>query len=400
MSMPLFSNIRLSPLDPVVISFEAFLADQRASKINLGVGMYYDDRGAIPLMKAVQRADAILAEKPKPWGYIPVEGLPDFRRGAERLVFGEDSSAVLEGRVVLLQTIGGTGAIRLGSDLLRELAPNAKVAVSDPSWPNHPPIFEASGFEVITYPYYDAQVAGLDFDGMIQAFRNFAPGTIVVLHACCHNPTGVDLSMAQWREVAAVIAERGLVPFVDLAYQGFGVGIDDDAAPVRLLADIGVPLLVSISFSKSFALYGERVGALAVVASSAPEGARLMGQIKNIIRAQYSTAPTHGASIVGMVLNTAELETLWRDELDSMRARIATMRDGLAERLRGANGQDFSAIARQRGLFSYSGLSQSQVAALKNDHALYALDTGRICMAAVNSGNIDKVADAIKRVTS
>lgn len=396
----LLSNITLSPPDPVVVSFEAFLADQRRAKINLGVGMYYDDTGMIPLMKAVREADARLATHPKPWGYIPVEGLDDFRRGAERLVFGADNAALIEGRVVSLQTVGGTGALRLGADVLHELSPDTKVAVSDPSWPNYSPIFDAAGFPITHYPYFYAASGSLDFEAMIHALNNFASGTIVVLQACCHNPTGADPTPEQWSVIAKVIAERNLIPFVDLAYQGFGVGIDVDAAPVRLLAQAGVPVFVAISFSKSFALYGERVGALAVVVPQASDAPRLMAQIKNVSRAQYSTPPTHGAAIVGRILNDPHLEAMWRSELDSMRLRIAAMRVDLVERLHGINGQDFSAIARQRGLFSYSGLSAAQVGVLKADYALYALETGRICMAAVNSGNIDKVADAIRKVSA
>jgi aromatic-amino-acid transaminase len=396
--MSLFSNIRTVELDPVVISFEAFLADRRDFKVNLGVGMYYDERGGIPLMRAVALADRMIAAQSKPWGYIPVEGLPDFRRHVQQLVFSGECVAAAQERIVTLQTVGGTGALRLGADLLRELAPTAKVAVSDPSYPNHPPIFEAAGFETISYPYYDAGGGGLDFAGMLSALDRYEPGTIVVLHACCHNPTGADLSPEQWRSVRDVLLKRRLVPFIDLAYQGFGVGIEDDAYPVRLMADSTLPLLVATSFSKSFALYGERVGALFVLAPDARDAQRLLGQTKNIIRTLYSTAPTHGAEIVGRVLGDADLNALWRKELDTMRERVASMRNGLVHRLHGNNKQDFSTIATQRGLFSYSGLSRRQVASLRDDHAIYALDSGRICMAAVNSGNIDRVAEAIRRV--
>jgi aromatic-amino-acid transaminase len=397
--MSLFSSIRPVQLDPVVVSFEAFLADRRSDKVNLGVGMYYDDAGNIPLMHAVALADRTIAEQSRPWGYIPVEGLPEFRRHVQQLVFGSDCAAAAHDRIVTLQTVGGTGAIRLGADLLHELAPEARVAVSDPSWPNHPPIFEAAGFETITYPYYDAAAAGgLDIAGMLSALDQCVPGTVVVLHACCHNPTGADLSAEQWRSLKDVMVERELVPFVDLAYQGFGLGIEEDAYPVRLLADAGLPLFVATSFSKSFALYGERVGALFVVTPEARDGQRLLGQIKNIIRTLYSTPPTHGAAVVGRVLGDAQLNSLWRQELDTMRGRVSSMREGLVERLRGANMQDFSIIARQRGLFSYSGLSPGQVASLRDDHAIYTLDTGRICVAAINTGNIDRVAEAIRRV--
>lgn len=397
--MSVFGNIRTSALDPVVVSFEAFLADSRETKINLGVGMYYDDSGAIPLMQAVARADRILAENPKPWGYVPVEGLSDFRKYAQQLVFGRESAVLADDRVVSLQTVGGTGAIRLGADLLHELLPGANVTVSNPSWPNHPPVFEASGFKVVAYPYYDAaREGGLDFPGMLYALEQYAPGTIVVLHACCHNPTGVDLEPAQWARIGKVLQRRSLVPFIDLAYQGFGVGIEEDAYPVRLLAEMGLPVFVAVSFSKSFALYGERVGMLSVVVGSGAVGKRLLGQIKNIVRTHYSTPATHGAAIVGLILSTPELEALWRDELDGMRRRIATMREGLVERLRAGNSHDFSPINAQRGLFSYSGLTPAQVESLKIDHAIYALETGRICVAAVNSGNVDRIADAIRRV--
>jgi len=398
----LFSRIVQMPHDPILISMEQFAADPRRFKVNLGVGMYYDESGRIPLLQAVRAAEEMLAARPVPWGYLPVEGLPDFRRAAAELLFGTSSPALQEGRIATVQSLGGTGALRVGADLLFQLRPDAQskpvVALSDPTWANHPAIFEAAGFEIVTYPYVDPATSDLDFNGMLAAIAQLAPGTVVLLHACCHNPSGVDLNDAEWRRLTAVLIERRLVPFLDIAYQGFGSGIEADSYPVRLMAESGLPLFVALSFSKSFALYGERIGALCVVTGRPDDAIRLTEQTKSIGRGSYSTPPTHGAAVVATVLNRPDLRALWISELDAMRTRIGVMRHKLVDLLAGHNGRDFSHLVKQRGLFSFSGLSPAQVEKLKLDHAIYAVENGRLCMAALNDGNVERVAEAIRQV--
>lgn len=392
----IFADIAATPMDPVLLSIEAFAADVREGKVNLGVGMYYDEAGRIPRLQVVQDAELLIARNPAPYGYLPVEGTSAFRWVVERLLFGADSACVTAGRVATFQALGGTGALRVGAEILRLLNTSGTVALSDPSWPNHPVLFGAAGFEVATYPYIDPAIGGLAFDRMLGALAAFAPGTVVLIQACCHNPTGVDLDRGQWLRLAEVLRERSLIPFLDLAYQGFADGIDEDAWPVRMLAESGMPLFVAISFSKSFALYGERVGALCVVTGNPGEARLVSGQAKNIIRAVYSTPPTHGAAIVSAVLGSAELSERWRGEVGEMRDRIKKMRQGLVDALKakGSNA-DFSFMLRQRGLFSYSGLSAAQVDLMKSGHAVHAVRDGRLCMAALNRQNLPRVVDAI-----
>jgi aromatic-amino-acid transaminase len=396
--MSIFSAIRSAPLDPVVVSLEAFAADPRPTRINLGVGMYYDETGRIPLLESVREGGRRVRQGvSEPWSYIPVEGLPGFRREVGRLILGEEHAAVAD-RLVTFQSIGGTGALATGAQLLKQLVPEAVVAVSDPSWPNHYSLFGEAGFEIVPYPYYDSDRAEVDFAAASAAIERLPRGSIVVLQGCCHNPTGADFSPDQWEALAGILAARGLIPFVDLAYQGFGEGIEADAAPVRLLVAKGLPVFAAVSFSKSFALYGERVGALLIVADDADQAARLTDQIKNVVRALYSTAPTHGAAIVAEILGDPALEALWRQELDGMRLRIQAVRRGLVERLASNHGPDFGCIARQRGLFSFSGLDAGQVARLQAEFGIYALSNGRLCMTALNDGNLSTVADAIRTV--
>ena len=400
MSASPFAAVALAPRDPILGVTEAFNADANPAKVNLGVGVYYDDAGKVPLLECVRRAEQQLAATAAPRAYLPIDGLAAYDKAVQRLVFGADSALIAAGRVVTVQALGGTGGLRVGADFLRRVSPGAGVWISDPSWENHRALFEAAGFEVRTYPYYHAATRGLDFDGMLGALRTLPQGAIVVLHACCHNPTGVDLDAGQWQDVAAVVVERGLVPFLDLAYQGFGDGLDADAAAVRAMAATGAPLLVSNSFSKSFSLYGERVGALSLVACDADEAARLLSQVKRIVRTNYSNPPTHGGKVVAAVLESAELRALWEQELGAMRRRIRDMRralvDGLHARL---PGHDFGYMLRQRGMFSYSGLSRAQVERLREAFSIYAIDTGRICVAALNSGNVGRVAEAIAAVS-
>jgi aromatic-amino-acid transaminase len=398
MTASILAGVEMAPRDPILGITEAFNADANPRKVNLGVGVYYDDSGKIPLLECVRRAERQLLENAPPRGYLPIDGLPEYDKQVQALVFG-DSSARREARIVTVQALGGTGGLKVGADFLRRLNPNAQVWISDPSWENHRALFENAGFVVQSYPYYDAASHGLRFPAMMAALRSAAAGTIVVLHACCHNPTGVDLSAQQWSEVLETIKARDLVPFLDIAYQGFGDSIDADAEPVRQFAAAGIPVFVSNSFSKSFSLYGERVGALSVVAASGEEGARVLSQLKRIVRTNYSNPPTHGGKIVATALASPELRGLWEQELAQMRDRIKHMRELLVEKIQARiPGADFGFVIRQRGMFSYSGLTKEQVGRLREQFSIYAVDSGRICVAALNSRNIDYVADGIAAV--
>ncbi|MEO6986006.1 MAG: amino acid aminotransferase [Paralcaligenes sp.] len=395
----LFESVELAPRDPILGLNEQYKADTRSNKVNLGIGVYCNDDGRIPLLKAVRQAEVTLTEAAAARGYLPIDGIPGYNKGAQVLLLGKNSSLVAEGRVLTTQALGGTGALKVGADFLRRLLPGSKVAISAPSWENHRAIFENAGFVVDTYTYYNSTTRGLDFEGMLAALGKLAAQTVVVLHACCHNPTGVDPTLDQWRQIANVIKEKRLVPFLDIAYQGFGDGLEEDASVVRLFADLGLTMLVSSSFSKSFSLYGERVGALTLISASHEESTRVLSQLKRLIRTNYSNPPTHGGTIVSMVLNTPELYTLWTEELTGMRERIRSMRVELVEKLK-AHGakQNFDFVLMQRGMFSYSGLTSAQVDRLRDEHAVYALNSGRICVAALNSHNIDYVAEAIAKV--
>ena len=391
----------MAPRDPILGITEAFNADTNPNKVNLGVGVYYDDAGKIPLLECVRRAERQLLEKSPPRGYLPIDGLPEYDRAVQRLVFGEASAPRKENRIITVQALGGTGGLKVGADFLRLIDSSAEVWISNPSWENHRALFENAGFAVKTYPYYDAASHGVDFPAMLAALNAMPAGAIVVLHACCHNPTGVDLTAGQWGEVIETVKTRNLVPFLDIAYQGFGDGLETDAAPVRRFAEAGVALFVSNSFSKSFSLYGERIGALSVVAASSEEAARVLSQLKRLVRTNYSNPPTHGGKIVATVLTTPQLHTLWEQELEQMRNRIRTTRQQLVDRIQArAPGAEFAFVVSQRGMFSYSGLSKEAVARLRQEYSIYAVDSGRICVAALNSRNIGYVADAIARVIS
>ncbi|HYF57466.1 MAG TPA: amino acid aminotransferase [Burkholderiaceae bacterium] len=394
-----FSAVPMAPRDPILGLNEAFAADPRPGKVNLGVGVYYDDAGKIPLLAAVRQAEAQRTAAAPARGYLPIDGIVQYNLAVQTLLFGADSPLVTGRRVATVQALGGTGALKVGADLLRRFVPEAKVWISDPSWENHRALFEGAGFAVETYPYYDASTHGVRFDEMLATLRSLPAKSIVVLHACCHNPTGVDLTDAQWAQVVEACSAASLIPFLDIAYQGFGDGIEPDAAPVRRFAASNLDFLVSSSFSKSFSLYGERVGALSFVAQDGDEAARLLSQLKRVVRTNYSNPPTHGGSVVATVLNTPELRALWEQELAGMRDRIRAMRDGLVERL-AARGvaRDFGFVRKQRGMFSYSGLTAAQVERLREEYGIYAVSTGRVCLAALNSRNIDGVADAIAKV--
>ncbi len=397
--MSLFSNVEMAPRDPILGLNEQFNADTNPNKVNLGVGVYFDENGKLPLLACVQAAEKTMMESPKPRGYLPIDGIAAYDAGVKSLVFGADSEAVKSARVATVQAIGGTGGLKVGADFLKRLNPNAKVLISDPSWENHRAVFEAAGFKVNTYPYYDAVTRGINFSGMMDALQAMPQTSIVLLHACCHNPTGADLSDDQWGEVISVIVERGLIPFLDIAYQGFAEGIEADGRVVRRFADAGGPLFVSNSFSKSFSLYGERVGALSIAGSSSEDIARAMSQLKRVIRTNYSNPPTQGGRVVATVLATPELRQIWENELATMRVRIRDMRLMLVEKLKQkAPKSNFDFVIRQNGMFSYSGLTKEQVARLRDEFSIYAIDTGRICVAALNSHNIDRVVDAIAEV--
>jgi len=397
--MNLFSSVQLAPKDPIFGLTEAYTADQRAGKVNLGVGVYYTDEGKVPLLRAVLEAEKEVVAKQSPRAYVPIEGPNPYNSAVQNLLFGADSPLIKEGRVVTAECLGGTGALRVGGDFVKRLDTNAPAAISAPSWENHRGIFESAGYQVLEYTYFDPKTRDVDFEGMVKSLESFPAKTLVILHACCHNPTGADLTPDQWKKIISICQTRQLIPFLDIAYQGFATGIEEDGAAVQLFADSGMSFFVSSSFSKSFSLYGERVGALSIVTQSKEESARVLSQLKRVIRTNYSNPPTHGAAIVAMVLNSPKLRQMWEDELAEMRERIKAMRHGLNKKLAAAGAQqDFSFIETQRGMFSYSGLTAGQVANLQEQDGIYALSTGRICVAALNTKNLDRVAQAIARV--
>ncbi len=397
--MSIFTAVEMAPRDPILGINEAFAADTNPHKVNLGVGVYYDDNGKLPLLACVQAAEKLMMASPKPRGYLPIDGIAAYDSAVKVLVFGADSEPVKSGRVATAQGIGGTGGLKIGADFLKKLSPNAKVMISDPSWENHKALFTQAGFDVVSHPYYDAAKRGIDFDGMLAALNAAAPGTIAVLHACCHNPTGYDITPAQWDQVIAVVKARNITPFLDMAYQGFGYGIKEDGAAVAKFVAAGLNFFVSTSFSKSFSLYGERVGALSVVCSTKEEADRVLSQLKLVIRTNYSNPQIHGATVVATVLNTPELRAQWEAELTEMRVRIKAMRQKLVDGLKAAGvKQDMSFITDQIGMFSYSGLSKDQMQRLRSEFGVYGTDAGRMCVAALNSKNIDHVCAGIAKV--
>jgi aromatic-amino-acid transaminase len=391
----LLANVKMAPRDAILGLTETFLADSNPKKVNLGVGVYYDDQGKVPLLECVRRADEALTAAGVARPYLAMDGFPEFVRSVQALLFGTDHPAVAQGRVTTVQAVGGTGALKVGADFIKRIAPNAAMYMSDPSYDNHRPLFEEAGFRVEMYPYYDPRTHGIKFAEMI-AYLSAAPkGSVVLLHACCHNPTGVDIRGEQWGEVIKAVAERRLIPFLDFAYQGFGEGVDEDAEVARRFAEALPLVLVAMSFSKSFSLYGERVGSLSVVTADAGEAARVLSHLKRMIRTNYSNPPSHGARIVAAVLASAELSTLWRKEVVGMRDRVRLMRRELVDRLKKRIPDDFGFILQQRGIFSYSGLSREQMIAMRERFAVYGIESGRICVAALNSRNLDYVADSI-----
>ena len=397
--MSLFTAVEMAPRDPILGLNEQFAADSNPNKVNLGVGVYFDDNGKLPLLQCVQEAEKTLMAHPTARGYLPIDGIAAYDAAVKTLVFGAQSEPVLSGRVATVQGIGGTGGLKIGADFLKKLSPNSKVLISDPSWENHRALFTQAGFTVNAYRYYNAAQRGIDFDGMLADIAAAPAGTIVLLHACCHNPTGYDISPAQWDQVINTIAAKQLTPFLDMAYQGFGYGIQEDGAVIGKFVQAGLTFFVSTSFSKSFSLYGERVGALSVLCASKEEADRVLSQLKIVIRTNYSNPPTHGGAVVAAVLNNPELRALWERELGEMRVRIKAMRQKLVEGLKAAGvKQDMSFITQQIGMFSYSGLSKDQMVRLRSEFGVYGTDTGRMCVAALNSKNIDYVCQCIAKV--
>jgi aromatic-amino-acid transaminase len=388
------ASVPMAPADPILGVTEAFVADQNPRKVNLGVGVYTDDNGKIPLLECVRRAEELRLKNSPHRGYLPIDGLAVYDQAVQKLVFGKDSK-----EIVTVQALGGTGGLKIGADFLKQINPSAQVWISEPSWENHRQLFEQAGFEVKSYRYYEPKTHGLDFAGMQESLKKIPAGSVVVLHTCCHNPTGVDLTRDQWGAVLEIVRSRGLIPFLDLAYQGFAEGIDEDAYPARLFAGAMSPVFLSSSFSKSVSLYGERVGALSVVTASPDEAKRVLSNLKRVVRTNYSNPPTHGGQIVATILGNAELRTMWERDVGEMRDRIKAMRkalvDGVEKRVPGA---DWKFILSQRGMFSYSGLSKEQVGKLRSQYSIYTIDTGRICVAALTSKNVDTVADAIASV--
>ncbi|MBK8527019.1 MAG: aspartate/tyrosine/aromatic aminotransferase [Rubrivivax sp.] len=394
-----FAAVEMAPRDPILGLSEQFNADPNPAKVNLGVGVYFDDKGKLPVLQCVAAAEKQLLESPKAKGYLPIDGMAAYDKAVQSLVFGAGSAALSSGRVATIQALGGTGGLKVGADFLKRLNADTRVLISDPSWENHRALFSNAGFEVASYPYYDAATRGVRFQAMLAALNEADAGTIVVLHACCHNPTGCDLTPTQWAQVVQVVKTRGLVAFLDMAYQGFGDGIAQDGAVIGQFLAADLRFFVSTSFSKSFSLYGERVGALSVVCGDSDEAARVLSQLKIVIRTNYSNPPTFGAQVVATVLTTPGLRALWEQELGGMRERIRAMRQALVAKLRTAGVQgELDYITEQKGMFSYSGLSKAQMLRLRSEFGVYGLDSGRICVAALNSGNLDAVAAALSRV--
>jgi aromatic-amino-acid transaminase len=397
--MSLFSAVEMAPRDPILGLNEQYNADTNPNKVNLGVGVYFDDNGKLPLLQCVQAFEKTMMDKPTARGYLPIDGIAAYDAAVKSLVFGADSEPVKSGRVATVQAIGGTGGLKVGADFLKRLNPAAKVLISDPSWENHRALFTNAGFTVESYRYYDETTRGLNFAGMLADLKAAPAGTVVVLHACCHNPTGYDITAAQWDEVIAVVKANQLTPFLDMAYQGFGYGILEDGAVIGKFVAAGLDFFVSTSFSKSFSLYGERVGALSVLCANKDEAAKVLSQLKVVIRTNYSNPPTHGGAIVAGVLGNPELRALWESELGEMRVRIKAMRQKLVDGLKAAGvKQDMSFITQQIGMFSYSGLSKDQMVRLRSEFGVYGTDTGRMCVAALNSKNVDYVCACIAKV--
>ncbi len=397
--MSMFTAVEMAPRDPILGLNEQYAADTNPAKVNLGVGVYFDDNGKLPLLKCVQAAEQNMMKSPTARGYLPIDGIVAYDNAVKSLVFGVDSEPLKSSRVATVQGLGGTGGLKVGADFLKKLSPDAKVLISDPSWENHRALFTQAGFVVETYPYYDAATRSVNFEGMLGALNASPAGTIVVLHACCHNPTGYDITAAQWDQVVDVVKAKNLTAFLDMAYQGFAHGIEEDGAAIGKFVAAGLTFFVSTSFSKSFSLYGERVGALSVLCKDKEEASRVLSQLKIMVRTNYSNPPIHGGAVVAAVLGDPELRAMWESELAEMRVRIKAMRQKLVDGLKAAGvKEDMSFITKQIGMFSYSGLNKDQMVRLRSEFGIYGTDTGRMCVAALNSKNIDYVCASIAKV--
>ena len=395
----MFSHIEAYAGDPILSLNEDFQRDPRADKVNLSIGIYFDDAGRIPVLASVREAEAQLLAEAATKSYLPMEGDANYRTGVQALLFGADHEALASRRVATIQSVGSSGGLKVGADFIARWLPGSAVWVSDPTWDNHRAMFEGAGLAVHTYPYYDASTGGLRFDAMLATLQSLPERSVVLMHACCHNPTGVDLSADQWDALAPVLRERGLIAYLDLAYQGFGDGPDADAYAVRCFAEAGLCFFVANSFSKSMSVYGERCGALSVVCTDAQQAQNVLGQLKSTVRRNYSSPPMHAGLLVARVLNDVRLRAQWLQELVAMRERILAMRralfDGLTQRL---PHQDFGYLLRQRGMFSYTGLSAARVDRLREDGGVYLVRSGRLCVAGLNSGNVDRTAEALAGV--
>ncbi|CAM3684135.1 aromatic amino acid aminotransferase [Rouxiella silvae] len=396
----MFQHVDAYAGDPILSLMDSFKNDPREKKVNLSIGLYYDDKGIIPQLGAVEAAENQLNALPQAASvYLPMEGLSAYRSSIQTLLFGAEHPALQQQRIATIQTVGGSGALKVGADFLKHYFPNSEVWVSNPTWDNHVAIFAGAGFEVHTYPYFDAEDLGVNFAGMIDALQTLPAQSIVLLHPCCHNPTGSDLTPSQWDQVIELVKQRELIPFLDIAYQGFGEGMNEDAYAIRAMAAAGVNMLVSNSFSKIFSLYGERVGGLSVVCESAEAAGRVLGQLKATVRRNYSSPPNFGAKVVATVLNNAELNAQWLAEVEIMRTRIIEMRQTLVNSLKKAlPGRDFDYLLQQRGMFSYTGFSVAQVDRLRDEFGVYLIASGRVCMAGLNHHNVEQVAAAFAAV--
>ncbi|EIV6646573.1 TPA: aromatic amino acid transaminase [Klebsiella aerogenes] len=396
----MFQKVDAYAGDPILSLMERFKEDPRSDKVNLSIGLYYNEDGIIPQLQAVADAEARLNAQPHGASlYLPMEGLNSYRHAIAPLLFGADHPVLKQNRVASIQTLGGSGALKVGADFLKRYFPQSRVWVSDPTWENHIAIFEGAGFKVSTYPWFDDETNGVRFEAFLAKLQTLPERDIVLLHPCCHNPTGADLSNAQWDEVVKVLKARNLIPFLDIAYQGFGAGMEDDAYAIRAIASAGLPMLVSNSFSKIFSLYGERVGGLSIVCDDAETAGRVLGQLKATVRRNYSSPPNFGAQVVAAVLNDPALKASWLAEVEAMRTRILAMRQTLVDALKEAvPGKNFDYLLKQRGMFSYTGLSAAQVDRLREEFGVYLIASGRMCVAGLNSRNVQRVAQAFAAV--
>lgn len=396
----MFQKVDAYAGDPILSLMERFKVDPRSDKVNLSIGLYYDENGVIPQLQAVAQAEERLNASPHGASiYLPMEGLNSYRSAIAPLLFGAEHPALLEGRIATIQTLGGSGALKVGADFLKTYFPSSQVWVSDPTWENHVAIFGGAGFEVNTYPWFDNETNGVRFEALLETLQTLPAQSIVLLHPCCHNPTGSDLTDAQWDVVVEILKARELIPFLDIAYQGFGAGMEEDAYAIRAIASAGLPALVSNSFSKIFSMYGERVGGLSVVCEDADAAGRVLGQLKATVRRNYSSPPNFGAQVVSAVLNDEQLKANWLAEVETMRRRILDMRQALVSVLKAEMPErNFDYLLQQRGMFSYTGLSAEQVDRLRDEFGVYLIASGRMCVAGLNSHNVQRVAQAFAAV--